>query len=104
MPASTISRDKIPWFPTVDSELCAGDQECFTFCKNDVFAWDEENARPIVKNPYNCVVGCQACIHICPVGAIAFPSKEELRATMRRLREEMQAPPPERVGGPSPRA
>jgi len=53
---------------------------------------------------YNCVVGCQACINICPVEAIRFPSKEELRATMRRLREEMQAPPPERVGGFSPRA
>jgi len=89
MPASTIPRDKIPWFPTVDLELCTGDQECFNFCKNDVFAWDEENVHPIVKNPYNCVVGCQACINICPVGAIAFPSKGELRETMRRLRQEI---------------
>ena len=90
MPASAIPREKIPWFPKVDLEICTGDQECFKFCKNDVFAWDEENGHPIVKNPYNCVVGCQACIHVCPVGALEFPSQEELRATIRRLRREMQ--------------
>ena len=104
MPASTIPREKIPWFPTVDLELCTGDQECFNFCKNDVFTWDEENARPIVKNPYNCVVGCQACINVCPVEALSFPSKDELRETMKRLRAEMQAQAPERIGDASPPA
>ncbi len=89
MASSQIPREKIPWFPTIDYDLCAGDQECFNFCKNDVFEWDEENKRPIVKNPYNCVVGCQACINICPVEAISFPDKEELRATLRRLRAEL---------------
>ncbi|MFI5107287.1 MAG: ferredoxin family protein [Terriglobales bacterium] len=93
MPAGTIPREKIPWFPTVNNEICTGDQECFKFCKNDVFAWDEDNSHPIVKNPYNCVVGCQACINVCPVQAISFPSKEELRQTMKRLRTEMQAQP-----------
>ncbi len=91
MPASAIPREKIPWFPTVDTGLCTGDQECFKFCKNDVFTWDEENQHPIVKNPYNCVVGCQACIQICPVEAIRFPGKDELRETMRRLRAEREA-------------
>lgn len=90
MPASAIPREKIPWFPKVDLEICTGDQECFKFCKNDVFAWDEENRHPIVKSPYNCVVGCQACINICPAGAIEFPSQEELRATIRGLRREME--------------
>ncbi len=89
MASSQIPREKIPWFPTIDYDLCAGDQECFNFCKNDVFEWDEDNKRPIVKNPYNCVVGCQACINICPVEAISFPNKEELRAILRRLRAEM---------------
>ena len=89
MQPTDIPREKIPWFPGVDYDLCTGDQECFHFCKNDVFAWDEENRRPIVQNPYNCVVGCQACINICPAAAIHFPSKEELRATMRRLRAEL---------------
>jgi NAD-dependent dihydropyrimidine dehydrogenase PreA subunit len=92
MSSAQIPREKIPWFPTVDHDLCTGDQECFTFCKNGVFEWDEESNRPIVMNPYNCVVGCQACINICPVQAISFPDKEELRATLRRLREEAAAP------------
>lgn len=90
MQPSTIPREKIPWFPTVNDELCLGDQECYLFCKNSVFAWDDEKKRPIIQNPYNCVVGCQACINVCPVEAISFPSKEELRETLRRLRAENQ--------------
>ncbi len=90
MLASALPREKIPWFPTLDYEICTGDQECFNFCKNNVFTWDEENQHPIVANPYNCVVGCQACINVCPVQAISFPSKEELRASIIRLRKEMQ--------------
>jgi NAD-dependent dihydropyrimidine dehydrogenase PreA subunit len=55
---------------------------------NDVFVWDEENQLPIVQNPLNCVVGCESCAQLCPSEAITFPSKEELRTTLRRLREE----------------
>ncbi len=91
MLASALPREKIAWFPTVDYEVCTGDQECFNFCKNNVFTWDEENQHPIVANPYNCVVGCQACINVCPVQAISFPSNDELRASIIRLRKEMQA-------------
>ncbi len=104
MPPSTVPREKIPWFPKVDYELCIGDQECFKFCKNDVFVWDEENNHPIVKNPYNCVVGCQACLNVCTVGALEFPSKDELRATLRQLRMEMEQerPEPSAVAGQRP--
>jgi len=91
MQPSGLPRERIPWFPTVDYELCTGDQVCFNFCKNAVFSWDEENRRPIVQNPYNCVVGCQACVNICPVEAIHFPSKEELRNTLKRLRVELDS-------------
>lgn len=104
MQPSTIPRERIPWFPKVDYEICTGDQECFNFCKNDVFTWDEGNNRPIVKNPYNCVVGCQACINVCPVEALEFPSKDELRATLRQLRLEMDQKRQEsaRVAGETP--
>jgi NAD-dependent dihydropyrimidine dehydrogenase PreA subunit len=90
MPA-TIPREKIPWFPAIDYGLCTGDQECFNFCKNEVFTWDEESNHPVVQNPYNCVVGCQACLNICSVQAISFPSKEGLRETLKRLRAEVSA-------------
>ena len=92
MPATEIPRERIPWVPTVDYALCAGDQECFRFCKNQVFEWDEDNRQPRVTKPYNCVVGCQACIHVCPTGAITFPSKQVLRETLRRLRSQLAAP------------
>lgn len=88
MPPTSLPRELIPWFPTIDYDLCLGDQDCFRFCKNQVFVWNPERERPVVENPYNCVVGCQACINICPVEAIRFPSKEELRETLKRLRVE----------------
>ncbi len=87
MQSVQIPREKIPWFPTIDYGLCTGDQECFKFCKNGVYLWNEADNHPIVQNPYQCVVGCQACLNVCPVGAIQFPSKEELRATLQRLRQ-----------------
>jgi NAD-dependent dihydropyrimidine dehydrogenase PreA subunit len=87
---TNLPREKISWFPTINVDACLGDRACYEFCKNDVFVWDEENQRPIVQNPTNCVVGCESCAQLCPSEAITFPSKEELRATLRRLREEMK--------------
>lgn len=86
---TNIPREKINWFPTINFDTCIGDRACYEFCKNDVFVWDEEKARPIVQNPLNCVVGCESCAQLCPSEAITFPSKDELRATLRRLREQM---------------
>lgn len=101
MASAAIPRQMIPWFPTVDYGLCTGDQECFTFCKNQVFEWDAAANHPRVVNPYNCVVGCQACVNVCPVQAISFPSKDELRATLKRLREQLSQPVRLPAGKPS---
>ena len=90
MPESKVPREKIPWFPTVNNDVCIGDKECFNFCKNDVFTWDEVNDRPIVANPYHCVLGCNACMQICPVEAITFPSQQELKQMMREAAQEAQ--------------
>lgn len=89
MALSQIPREKIPWYPAISTDLCIGDEECINFCKNDVFEWDEETMHPVVKNPLNCVVGCSACAQICPAEAISFPTMDELRATVKKLREEM---------------
>lgn len=93
MAGTDLPRERIPWFPVVNNELCIGDAECYNFCKNEVFEWDEANVRPIVQNPYRCVVGCQACVNICEAEAISFPSKAELRDILRRLREEVSSKP-----------
>lgn len=78
--------------PTVHSEACIGDQECFNFCKNDVFASDEATGRPVVVNPYKCVLGCNSCMQICPVDAITFPSQLELRRMIRLARDPANPP------------
>jgi NAD-dependent dihydropyrimidine dehydrogenase PreA subunit len=90
MPSPALPRENIPWFPTIDPDLCIGDQDCVSFCKNGVLAFDEDSFKVIVVRPYNCVVGCDACSKICPQEAIKFPDKEEFRGTLRRLRLEAQ--------------
>jgi NAD-dependent dihydropyrimidine dehydrogenase PreA subunit len=84
-----IPRDQIPWFPTIDFAKCVGCQECFKFCKNGVFEWDEAQNQPKIAQPYNCVVGCSACANLCNSGAITFPSTQTLRETIKRLKESM---------------
>ncbi len=84
---SGIPREKIPWYPKIDYESCAGCQECFNFCHNNVYKWDEQNNHPIVANPYSCVVGCSACANLCPNGAIRFPTKQELVEAITKLKQ-----------------
>jgi NAD-dependent dihydropyrimidine dehydrogenase PreA subunit len=42
----------------------------------------------IVKNPMNCVVGCNKCAEFCTTGALTFPEIKELVETLRELRKE----------------
>ncbi|HOK56178.1 MAG TPA: 4Fe-4S binding protein [bacterium] len=79
-----IPREKIPWFPTVDYEKCIGCKECYNFCKNGVYEWDEEKNKPIVKNPYNCVVGCSACANLCNGEAISFPKMSDIKKMLEK--------------------
>jgi len=53
--------------------------------------WDEEHEHPIAANPHHCVLGCNACMELCPVQAISLPAPQELRETIRRLRTEQRA-------------
>ncbi|MGQ9665551.1 MAG: 4Fe-4S dicluster domain-containing protein [bacterium] len=83
-----IPREKIPWFPTIDYDKCMGCMECFNFCHNGVFEWDGEKNQPVVKNPYNCVVGCSACKNLCAGDAISFPTMQELREIINKIKGE----------------
>jgi len=86
-----IPRDKIPWYPTIDYEKCTSCLTCVSFCRNGVYSVEGNPEKPIVENPYNCVVGCSACSNMCPSEAISFPSKEEIVEIIKRLRTESQS-------------
>ena len=68
-----IPRNKIDWFPTINYASCNNEcNVCLDFCPNGVYIRDGDS-RIIVKNPYNCMVGCNGCETICPGKAISFP-------------------------------
>ncbi len=72
--AFKVRREEIPWYPK-----CTGCRTCYEFCQHGTYEWDEERARPIVKNPFNCIVGCSGCAPHCPNEAITFPPLSILR-------------------------
>lgn len=80
-----IPREKIPWYPTINADLCNACENCVDFCDNDVFVLGDLSME--VANPYNCVVGCRACANDCPEDAISFPEKAVLVEKLRELRE-----------------
>ncbi len=68
-----VPREQIPWHPTLDGEKCIGCRKCFEFCSHGVYTWDAAADRPVVAEPFQCVVGCSNCMHQCEEGAISFP-------------------------------
>lgn len=62
-----IPREKISWFPVIDEDKCTGCGLCMDFCSNNVFEAGESST--VVKNPYNCVVGCSSCTKVCDADA-----------------------------------
>jgi len=84
-----IPRSKIPWYPMIDYEKCVSCGKCVDYCKLGTYALEEMEGkkRPVVKNPYNCVVLCNGCDAICPAGAITHPSKKETGDLIREMRK-----------------
>ena len=76
-------REKIPWHPTIDFEKCAGCKACFEFCSHGVYSWNEEAGRPVVIEPFHCVVGCSSCTNQCATEAISFPSLSVLKPFLK---------------------
>ena len=81
-------RKKLPWFPTINHDACLADLDCLNFCPQDVFKYNPETGQPIVANPYHCVPGCDVCAETCRAQGITFPSREEIREVLRRVRAE----------------
>jgi len=84
-----IPRKEIPWYPTINEDLCTRCNACMDFCSNDVFAQGE--ITTIIANPYNCVVGCSSCSTECTAEAISFPSKKDLVKMLQELRQKYKS-------------
>jgi len=84
-----IPREKIPWYPTINPDLCTNCGDCIDFCANEVFAPGENH--PEVVKAMNCVVGCSACAKECPADAISFMSQKELVDLLKKLRQELSS-------------
>jgi NAD-dependent dihydropyrimidine dehydrogenase PreA subunit len=79
-------RQKFPWFPNVDADLCQADLQCLNFCPHDVFEWDPQTGQPVVAHPLRCLPGCEICLEGCVTGAISLPTKEEFQFNLNKLR------------------
>ena len=80
-----IPRREIPWFPTIDKDLCSDCGVCVRECKHGTYAYGEDGV--VVANPYHCEVYCESCRFACPEGAISFPDRKEMRAIIKELRK-----------------
>lgn len=86
-----VPRIRIPWWPTIDYEKCNYCMECDKFCPHEVFERTEvEEKKLIVKNPYNCVVFCRACMKTCALDALSFPEKKEIINLIKKIREKSE--------------
>ncbi|MCD6367554.1 MAG: metalloregulator ArsR/SmtB family transcription factor [Candidatus Aenigmarchaeota archaeon] len=70
-----VDRKEIDWYPIIDESKCIGCGMCIVTCGRGVFEYDKSKNKSKVKNPFNCMVGCDNCRIYCPTGAISFPQK-----------------------------
>ncbi len=79
-----VPRKEIPWYPKIDPAVCIGCGLCAVICGRGVYSYDLVDKKPVVVKPYNCLVGCQTCANLCPVGAIEFPDPQMVRDEARK--------------------
>ncbi len=88
-----IPRSEIPWFPTVDPDVCIGCGTCVISCSRSVYRFDFDRKKAVVADPMHCMVGCRTCASTCPANAISFPPPQvvldlELRPEVRHAIED----------------
>jgi NAD-dependent dihydropyrimidine dehydrogenase PreA subunit len=61
--------------------------KCVEYCTLGAYEFKEEHGarRPVVKNPYNCVVLCTGYCNSYPVGGIHHTSKEVTQKIIKNL-------------------
>jgi formate hydrogenlyase subunit 6/NADH:ubiquinone oxidoreductase subunit I len=83
-----IDRNTIDWYPVIDESKCVGCGLCATTCGRKVYGFDYKKNKSKVVNPNNCMVACQTCANLCPVGAISFT--KEPQTTREKAQEIMK--------------
>ena len=81
-------RERLPWFPTINYEVCLFDLECLNFCPAGVFDWDPATSKPVVARPFDCIPGCRSCAQNCKAKGISLPGKKQVAAALKRIRAE----------------
>ncbi|MCD6206271.1 MAG: ferredoxin family protein [Candidatus Marinimicrobia bacterium] len=74
-------REKVEWYPTIDSEKCTKCGMCMN-CGKSVYDWTQKGA--VVAHPYQCVVGCTTCANLCLGNAITFQNIDDIRALYKK--------------------
>ncbi len=72
-------REQIPWYPTLNEDLCDGCGKCLRLCSSKALSRTDTNTVT-VDDPFRCIVGCSSCATICQPGAITFPPRSMLDA------------------------
>ncbi|MCX6791475.1 MAG: ferredoxin family protein [Candidatus Gottesmanbacteria bacterium] len=67
-----VDRSTIQWNPVIDESKCVGCGMCATTCGRGVYKFDYKRKKAVVANPGHCLVACQTCANLCPMGAISF--------------------------------
>lgn len=80
-----IPRKEIPWYPTIDQELCTSCGVCVNACKHGTYEFSDDQ-KVFVANPYLCEVFCENCKFQCPADAISFPNRNEFKSIIKELR------------------
>ena len=80
-----IDRKTIQWNPVVDESKCVGCGLCVTTCGRGVYKYDYENSKSKVVEPTHCMVACNTCANLCPVGAISFTEDETPREKAQKI-------------------
>lgn len=72
-----IDRNLIDRYPVIDESKCTWCGLCFVTCGRGVYGYDTVAKKSKVQKPMMCMVGCQTCSNLCPVGAINFAKWEK---------------------------
>jgi NAD-dependent dihydropyrimidine dehydrogenase PreA subunit len=86
-------RERFPWFPIINGDVCLSDLECLNFCPAAVFDWDPATGKPVVARPFDCIPGCRSCAEKCKAKGISLPGKKEVAAALKRIAPKMDSSP-----------